>query len=186
LSIVIPAREWPSASVRAVLDTNIAVAGLPWRGKSYEVFGLTLTGKVLCFASDTLLAELDRVLGYKSSPCVSLATLTTISELLAEYRSFVEIVPAVTISPTMTTDPDDDHVLACAIAANADLIVSGDKTPARSQTSPGHRDHQRRGLRFGESRRSSEPPTSGSRGVSRNHSAQQINRAWPSLAPLIP
>jgi hypothetical protein len=105
LSIVIPAREWPSASVRAVLDTNIAVAGLPWRGKSYEVFGLTLTGKVLCFASDTLLAELDRVLGYKSSPCASLATLTTISELLAEYRSFVEIVPAVTISPTMTTDP---------------------------------------------------------------------------------
>jgi predicted nucleic acid-binding protein len=24
------------------------------------------------------------------------------------------------------TDPDDDHVLACALAAQADLIVSGD------------------------------------------------------------
>ena len=24
-------------------------------------------------------------------------------------------------------DPDDDHVLACAVAAQADLIVSGDK-----------------------------------------------------------
>ena len=24
-------------------------------------------------------------------------------------------------------DPDDDQVLACAVAANADLIISGDK-----------------------------------------------------------
>ena len=26
----------------------------------------------------------------------------------------------------MPTDPDDDHVIACAIAARADAIVSGD------------------------------------------------------------
>jgi putative PIN family toxin of toxin-antitoxin system len=100
--------------VRAVLDTNIAVAGLLWRGKPYELFGLTLTGRVLCFASDTLLAELERVLGYEKL-ARRIATLhTTIPELLAEYGSIVEIVPAVTISPTVIADPDDDHVLACA------------------------------------------------------------------------
>ena len=27
----------------------------------------------------------------------------------------------------IANDADDDHVLACALAANADLIVSGDK-----------------------------------------------------------
>lgn len=113
--------------MRAVLDTNIAVAGLLWRGKPYEIFGITLTGKVLCFASDTLLAELERALGYEKL-ARRIATLhTTIPELLAEYRSIVEIVPAVTISPTVIADPDDDHVLACAITVNADFIVSGDK-----------------------------------------------------------
>lgn len=113
--------------MRAVLDTNIAVAGLLWRGKPYELFGLTITGKVLCFSSDTLLAELERVLGYEKL-ARRIATLhTTIPEILAEYCSIVEIVPAVTISPTVIADPDDDHVLACAIAVNADLIVSGDK-----------------------------------------------------------
>jgi putative PIN family toxin of toxin-antitoxin system len=113
--------------VRAVLDTNIAVAGLLWRGKPYELFGLTLTGRVLCFASDTLLAELERVLGYEKL-ARRIATLhTTIRDLLAGYRSLVEIVPAAIISPTVIADPDDDHVLACAIAANANFIVSGDK-----------------------------------------------------------
>jgi predicted nucleic acid-binding protein len=30
------------------------------------------------------------------------------------------------IAPTVLADPEDDHVLACALAAGADLIVSGD------------------------------------------------------------
>ncbi len=113
--------------MRAVLDTNIAVAGLLWRGRPYELFGLTLTGRALYFSSDALLAELERVLGYEKL-ARRIATLhTTIPELLTEYRSIVEIVPAVTIPPTVFADPDDDHVLACAMAANADFIVSGDK-----------------------------------------------------------
>jgi putative PIN family toxin of toxin-antitoxin system len=67
------------------------------------------------------------VLGYEKL-ARRIATLhTTIRDLLAGYRSLVEIVPAATISPTVIADPDDDHVLACAIAANADFIVSGDK-----------------------------------------------------------
>jgi uncharacterized protein len=35
---------------------------------------------------------------------------------------------APTVVPhVIENDPDDDHVLACAVAAQADLIVSGDK-----------------------------------------------------------
>ena len=35
------------------------------------------------------------------------------------------VVPAL-IAPTIVRDPADDQVLACALAARADLIVSGD------------------------------------------------------------
>ncbi|MFZ2161897.1 MAG: PIN domain-containing protein [Sideroxyarcus sp.] len=31
------------------------------------------------------------------------------------------------IPPTILADPDDDHVLACAHASDAEVIVSGDK-----------------------------------------------------------
>jgi predicted nucleic acid-binding protein len=35
------------------------------------------------------------------------------------------VVPAI-IPPAIIDDPDDDAVLACAVAAKADLVVSGD------------------------------------------------------------
>ena len=35
--------------------------------------------------------------------------------------------PPANVPRVIANDPDDDHVLACALAAQADLIVSGDK-----------------------------------------------------------
>ena len=49
----------------------------------------------------------------------------SVPQLVARYAVLARtIVPAsfARVSP----DPDDDHVLACALAAQADLIVSGD------------------------------------------------------------
>jgi predicted nucleic acid-binding protein len=34
---------------------------------------------------------------------------------------------SLSIHQPVSRDPDDDHVLACALAAQADLIVSGDR-----------------------------------------------------------
>lgn len=42
-------------------------------------------------------------------------------------RSWLPSFVPKTISLTIAADPSDDQVLACAVAASADLIVSGDK-----------------------------------------------------------
>jgi len=49
-----------------------------------------------------------------------------VAQLVDQYAALTALAPATSIAPTVTADPDDDHVLACALAAAADLIVSGD------------------------------------------------------------
>jgi predicted nucleic acid-binding protein len=46
---------------------------------------------------------------------------------MQRYRRLVTVVAPAPIPTTVQADPDDDHVLACALAARADLIVSGDR-----------------------------------------------------------
>jgi len=46
--------------------------------------------------------------------------------LLNRYATLARRVTPASIRRTVRDDADDDHVLACALAARADLIVSGD------------------------------------------------------------
>lgn len=48
------------------------------------------------------------------------------AEVFNGYAALATIVIPAIITPTITNDPADDAVLACALAAQADLVVSGD------------------------------------------------------------
>ena len=50
----------------------------------------------------------------------------SLDALVLGYAELATLVVPATIPPTILRDPDDDAVLACALAANADLVVSGD------------------------------------------------------------
>jgi predicted nucleic acid-binding protein len=46
---------------------------------------------------------------------------------VTEYERLVELVRPRALRRPVSGDPDDDAVIACALAASADLIVSGDR-----------------------------------------------------------
>jgi predicted nucleic acid-binding protein len=50
----------------------------------------------------------------------------TATQIFEGYAALTTVVVPAMISPAIIDDPDDDAVLACAIAAKADLVVSGD------------------------------------------------------------
>lgn len=50
----------------------------------------------------------------------------TAREVLAYYLEATELVEPVDV-PRVVRDPDDDHALAWALAAAAELVVSGDQ-----------------------------------------------------------
>lgn len=52
---------------------------------------------------------------------------SSVHEAIAAYAELVVHVTPAHVPRVVPQDADDDRVLACALAAHADLIVSGDK-----------------------------------------------------------
>lgn len=125
--------------MRVVLDTNVVVAGLLYRGTPNRLLEAVVAGRVTCFASRALLAELRRVLRYpRLAPRVAMMD-ASVDEMAEHFESFIKEVLAPDIPRSVPADPDDDHVLACAMAARADLIVSGDNDLLSLQSFQGMR-----------------------------------------------
>jgi predicted nucleic acid-binding protein len=47
--------------------------------------------------------------------------------VLVDYYDAVEVVTPLSTPSVVAADPDDDHVIAAAVAAGADLLISGDR-----------------------------------------------------------
>jgi putative PIN family toxin of toxin-antitoxin system len=133
--------------VRLVLDTNIIIAALLWKGAPHQLFSFVAEGRARCFSSAGLIGELARSLQYpKFAQRLSEQHLTP-EALVERYTRLTKLVAPADISPTVLADPDDDHVLACALAAQADLIVSGDPDLLNTQSVSRHPyRHRRRGV----------------------------------------
>ncbi|MDO8414446.1 MAG: putative toxin-antitoxin system toxin component, PIN family [Gallionellaceae bacterium] len=54
------------------------------------------------------------------------ATGLTAAQMLRNYQRLATTITARRLAQQVSRDADDDAVLACALAAQADLIVSGD------------------------------------------------------------
>lgn len=112
--------------MRLVLDTNVALSALVWRGTPHRLLSAIRQSKAAhLFSSEALLVELAEVLGrpHLTKPLAAIGR--TAADVLADYAAAVEIVVPTHV-PKVARDSDDDQVLACALAAKADAVVSGD------------------------------------------------------------
>lgn len=113
--------------LRLVLDTNIVVAGLLWNGPPRRLIEWAIEGKAVeLFSSPVLLDELAHTLGYSKFAGRTQAFATNIEALVAQYTALVSLVIPASLPRVVADDADDDHVIAAAVAARAELIVTGD------------------------------------------------------------
>lgn len=103
------------------------MAGFLWPGICTRFFDLANSGQIDCFTSSDLIAEIDEVLHRKQHAQHVARTGLTAKQLVAHYRRFAQLIPARKFTVQICRDADDDAVLACALGAQARLIVTGDK-----------------------------------------------------------
>ncbi len=113
--------------MRVVLDANVLVSALlAPRGVPAQLLELWQQGRYELLVSAETLAELERVLQYprlRSRYALPDEQVGVFLRQLPHYA--VVVVPAIRLQ-VITSDPDDDRYLECALASGAEVIVSGD------------------------------------------------------------
>jgi uncharacterized protein len=112
--------------VRLVLDTNTALSGLLWDGAPGRLIQAAETRTIEIVSSVALLTELRDILSREKFARRLALRGVSCARVFTDYIALVTIVAPALISPTILRDPADDAVLAVAIGAGVDLIVSGD------------------------------------------------------------
>ena len=107
---------------RIVVDSNVIVSGFLFGGNPARVLGSVLEGVTRCFTS---LSILDEVRGVLQRPKFGLTAEQALA-FVDEFHFLCHVVDPRTRLQVIADDPKDNMVLECAVAAKADVIVSGD------------------------------------------------------------
>lgn len=112
--------------MRLVLDTNVVTSALLWGGVPRLLLQAAREQSVALFTSTPLLAELTDILNRRKFERKIAASRLTVDRLVDAYAQLAVLVRPVP-TPRIAPDPDDDVVIGTALAAKADLIVTGDQ-----------------------------------------------------------
>ena len=105
-----------------VLDTNCLLQALPSKSPYHKVWTDVLDGKISLCVNTDILEEYDEILSRKATPEIARNIVEAIANLPTTtfqntYVHF-ELLPA---------DSDDNKFVDCAVASDAEYIVTNDK-----------------------------------------------------------
>ncbi len=109
--------------MKVVFDTNVVASASFWRGAPFDCLAAWAQGRCSAVVSPALLAEYPETMeelrrDYPGRKCVAWT---------AARAESAELVFPSERATGATPDPSDEMILECALAAEADFIVSGDK-----------------------------------------------------------
>jgi len=108
--------------VAVVFDTNILFSATGWRGHPFRCVELARAGLIRAVTCPEILRELAEKLGAKLS-----FSAEQTDETLADYLSFHALVDIPGVLNAVPRDAEDNAVLECAQAGEAEFIVTGDQ-----------------------------------------------------------
>jgi len=109
--------------MRIVLDTNVLISALAFPGsKPDQILYRIRRGETELFISPFILSELDRVLRETFR-----FTKKEADVRVNAIRAFAHVTTPTERITVVTANDDDNRILECVAAAQAELLVTGDK-----------------------------------------------------------
>ena len=108
-------------SLRIVLDTNALLMSLPRKSPYRPIFDAFLSGKIHFLIDNAILSEYIETIGNRSDYIIA----HNVGELLVNSPHVMRI-NVTTKWLLIVQDPDDDKFVDCAVAGQADYIVTND------------------------------------------------------------
>jgi putative PIN family toxin of toxin-antitoxin system len=105
-----------------VLDSNIWISACVFRGRPLELVERGLDGSLDIVISQSIIDETLRVMKDKFR-----ADPMELERALAIMTTSARTVDLAIQVRAVKDDPDDDHVVSCAVAAGAEAVITGDK-----------------------------------------------------------
>lgn len=107
---------------RVTADTNVIVSAIQFGGKPQTLIDLAQDGQIELALSDAILFETLRILRDKFK-----RTPEYLGEVEAQLRAVTVHVTPTEKLDVVPSDPTDNAIVECAVAAGSDSIVSGDR-----------------------------------------------------------
>ena len=107
--------------IKIVLDTNCLLASLSKRGKYFQVWKDLHAGKYVLCVSDEILNEYEEIISIKANAHIAGNVIQTLIN-----SSFVHLSNPYYRFNLIEQDKDDNKFVDCAVASNAQFIVSED------------------------------------------------------------
>ena len=109
--------------MRVVLDTNIYLSGLAFpKSQPGKILDLARKQSIQVFCSQSILLEIKKNLIVKFNYTEEMA-----EKFIEEILKFVKIISPKVKVRIIKEKEDDNRILECAVAAEVEFLISGDK-----------------------------------------------------------
>jgi uncharacterized protein len=113
--------------MRIVLDSNVFISGFLFQGKPFEIIESCEAMVFNNFVTTSILDELQNSFSYGKFTSILKRINTTPYEITQSIEKLSTVIECEQLIDTGCRDAKDVQFLSCAVAANAEIIVSGDK-----------------------------------------------------------
>lgn len=113
--------------MRVVLDVNVWISGLLWGGVPSKLLRLARNQQITIFVSKDILLELETTLKRDKFQQRLQVRGYSVEYLMSVAQGFSQNCPTTSIDVPELRDPKDTKILAAALAASAEVIVTGDQ-----------------------------------------------------------